>query len=202
MLKKYFLITAIFIVLAYFMSGRFYFSDLLYSYLVFYFGFIFIIFSQICCLNVYTLYRYDSINKFYIKVFENIFQNILLYVSIYSVVGVAAGLISGDFKMTSMQIAQFIIIAIVNLMLLSILWFTLKVWLGNVKSTLCIVLSIAISMTLSLEIKYTISPFIFNITFMEIHKIFLLRYIISYLMLIMIIAVIYLLSKRGDKCLT
>lgn len=202
MLKKYFLITAIFIILAYFMSGRFYFSDVLYSYFVFYFGFIFIIFNNICYLNIYILYRYDSMNKFYIKIFENIFQNILLYVFVYSVVGVVAGLISGDFEMISMQIVQFIIIAVVNLMLLSVLWFILKVWLGNVKSTLCIVLSIVISMTLSLKIKYTISPFIFNITFMEIHKIFLLRYVISYLMLIVIIAVIYLLSKRGDKCLT
>ena len=201
--KKYGIVLFIFVVCAIYDFGGTIFTDGIYSLLVFYMCYSFLLFDSLKTVNVISLYRYGSIKELYIRYIKQQLKFSLIYLFVFFVCGMITGVLSAIFDrgfiVSTGALIKFLIISYVNLIIVACTQLTITLLAGKRNAVIIVSTYILVSMTLHIMQIYTITPFILNTAYFRWKKVITAETLLSYIVCMVIVLILAYLPCKKDR---
>ena len=182
--KKYFIVLFIFIAYAVYDFGGMAFTDGLYSPLVLYGCYIFLMADKMNELTAMSIYRYHSVKNLYIQYMKNQMMSACVYLAVFFAAGMITGAASAVFDrgffVSCGAMIKFLIISYVNLLIIGFLQLVLRILLGKKGAAGALVLYLFICVLKFMAGRPFIQPFILDTAYYRWKWIAAPRTVINY----------------------
>ncbi len=201
--KKYFIVLFIFIAYAVYDFGGMAFTDGLYSPLVLYGCYIFLMADKMNELTAMSIYRYHSVKNLYIQYMKNQMMAACVYLAVFfaagMITGVASAVFDRGFFVSCGAMIKFLITSYVNLLIIGFLQLVLRILLGKKGAAGALVLYLVICVLKFMAGRPFIQPFILDTAYYRWKWIAAPRTVINYGLCVLIVIGLAYLPYRQDR---